>query len=288
MTMLPTEYSMCDQDNDLIVRSNQHEFVERTNANPLLDFCLDDLTHKERDALESELNLAAGLQQALLPRQDSSDPGWQICYHYAPAGLLSGDYCDFFESNSGLFFLLGDVSGKGVAASMLKSHLHATFRSLADSDPPLDIMVEAANRIFSQITLAGQFATLVVGRAERDGGVEFVSAGHPPVLHLRKDAVRHESATGIPLGVFDGFRFPSRRLSLDPGDMLLLYTDGLTESCNSAEEEYGFRRIKRVARQHLRTTPSKLISECLSDHRDFQAGAKQVDDLTLLVIRRTG
>lgn len=271
-----------------MARSDQSEFVECTNANPLLDFCLDDLTHKERDALESELNLAACLQQALLPRHDSSDPGWQICYHYAPAGLLSGDYCDFFESNSGLFFLLGDVSGKGVAASMLKSHLHATFRSLADSDPPLDIMVEAANRIFSQITLAGQFATLVVGRAERDGGVEFVSAGHPPVLHLRKDTARHESATGIPLGVFDGVRFPSRRLSLDPGDMLLLYTDGLTESCNSAGEEYGFHRIKRVARQHLRTTPSKLISECLSDHRNFQSGAKQVDDLTLLVIRRTG
>lgn len=127
-----------------------------------------------------------------------------------------------------------------------------------------------------------------MGRAERDGGVEFVSAGHPPVLHLRKDAVRHESASGIPHGVFDGVRFPSRRLSLNPGDMLLLYTDGLTESCNSAEEEYGFRRIKRVAGQHLRTTPSKLISECLSDHRKFRAGAKQVDDLTLLVIRRNG
>ena len=108
------------------------------------------------------------------------------------------------------------------------------------------------------------------------------------MLHLRKDAVRHESASGIPLGVFDGVRFPSRRLSLNPGDMLLLYTDGLTESCNSAGEEYGFHRIKRVAAQHLRTTPSKLISECLSDHSKFRAVAKQVDDLTLLVIRRTG
>src|SRR5258708_11599214 len=286
MTMLPTDYSMCDQDNDLMARSDQSEFVECTNASPLVDFCLDDLTHQERDALESELNLAACLQRTLLPSYSSVEPGWKICYHYARAGLLSGDYCDFFESNSGLFFLLGDVSGKGVAASMLKSHLHATFRSLADSDPPLDIMVEAANRIFSQITLAGQFATVVVGRAERDGGVEFVSAGHPPVLHRRKDTVRHESATGIPLGVLDGVRFPSRRLSLDPGDMLLLYTDGLT-ACNSAGEEYGFRRIKRVAAQHLRTTPLKLISECLSDHRNFQSGAKQVDE-TLPVIRRTG
>src|SRR5260370_22365919 len=201
MTMLPTDYSMCDQDNDLMARSDQYEFVERTNANPLLDFCLDDLTHKERDALESELNLAACLQQALVPSADSSDIGCKICYLSAPAGLLSGDYCDFFESTSGLFFLLGDVSGKGVAASMLKSHLHATFRSLADSDPPLDIMVEAANRIFSQITLAGQFATLVVGRAERHGGVEFVSAGHPPVGHLRKTTPPPDSPTCIPPAV---------------------------------------------------------------------------------------
>src|SRR5258708_15130296 len=87
MTMLPTDYSMCDQDNDLIVRSNQLEFVELTNASPLLDFCLDDLTHKARDVLESALNLAAGLQQALLPRHDSSDPICQISYHYPPAGL---------------------------------------------------------------------------------------------------------------------------------------------------------------------------------------------------------
>src|SRR5258708_28015167 len=94
----------------LDARSDQYEFVERTNANPLLDFCLDDLTHKERDALESELNFAARLQQALLPMHDSSDPGWQICYHYAPPRLLIGDYCDFSESNSASFFLLADVS----------------------------------------------------------------------------------------------------------------------------------------------------------------------------------
>src|SRR5258707_12118523 len=110
----------------LDARSDQYEFVERTNANPLLDFCLDDLTHKERDTLESELNLAACLQQALLPSHYSSDPGWQICYHYAPPGLLSGDYCDFFESNSGLFFLLGDGSWQCLAVSTLNLHIHAT------------------------------------------------------------------------------------------------------------------------------------------------------------------
>src|SRR5258708_16020203 len=78
MTMLPTDYSMCDQDNDLMARSDQSEFVECTKASPLVDFCLDDLTHQERDALESELTLAACLHQPLLPSHNSSPPPWQI------------------------------------------------------------------------------------------------------------------------------------------------------------------------------------------------------------------
>ena len=82
---------------------------------------------------------------------------WHMRYHYAPARVVSGDYCDVFESKDGLVFLLGDVSGKGIAASMLMSHLHATFRSLADADLPLDKMVGVANRIFAESTMAGQF-----------------------------------------------------------------------------------------------------------------------------------
>jgi hypothetical protein len=88
-----------------------------------------------------------------------------VCYHYQPASMVSGDYCDLFEIDDGLLFMLGDVSGKGVAASMVMSHLHATFRTLAGACLPLDRMVQDANRIFCESTLAGQFATIVVGQA---------------------------------------------------------------------------------------------------------------------------
>jgi sigma-B regulation protein RsbU (phosphoserine phosphatase) len=265
-----------------------HEPIERERllADPLVQFCLDDLTRDQRRALESDLTLAARIQQALLPSPDFSPAGWQIRYHYAPAGLVSGDYCDLFESNGGLLFLLGDVSGKGVAASMLMSHLHATFRSLADADLPLDRMVEAANRIFSESTLAGQYATLVVGRASRDGSVEFVSAGHLPLLHIRAGQARSEGATGVPLGMFTNVRFPVHRLSLNLGDALLIYTDGLTEARNSAGEEYGIHRVKNVAALQRTTAPDDVISECLSDLHTFAAGTKPTDDLTLLAIRR--
>jgi sigma-B regulation protein RsbU (phosphoserine phosphatase) len=265
-----------------------HEAIERERllANPLLQFCLDDLSRDERRALESDLTLAARIQQALLPNPDFSPDGWQVRYHYAPAGLVSGDYCDLFESNGSLLFLLGDVSGKGVAASMLMSHLHATFRSLADAALPLDRMVEAANRIFSESTMAGQFATLVVGRASQDGSVEMVSAGHLPLLHLSNAEAKSQGATGVPLGMFANTRFPVQRFSLVPGDALLIYTDGLTEARNSAGEEYGLRRVKNVAVLHHATPPAGLIFECLSDLQNFTAGTKQTDDLTLLVVRR--
>src|SRR6202043_2586497 len=183
---------------------------------PLVRFCLDHLTREELRALESDLELAARIQKGLLPPPELSAAGWQVRYHYEPAGPVSGDYCDVFETDGGLLFLFGDVSGKGVAASMLMSHLHATFRSLARANLPLQRMVEAANRVFSQSTLAGQFATLVVGRAARDGSVEFVSAGHPPLLHLAKGRVSSEPATGVPLGVFTDVQFPVRRFSTGP------------------------------------------------------------------------
>src|SRR5258705_4697439 len=140
--------------------------------------------------------------------------------------MVSRDYCDLFETDGGLLFMLGDVSGKGVAASMLMSRRHATFRSLAAAGLPLDLMVEDANRIFCESTLAGQFATLVVGRAARDGSVEFVSAGHLPLLHIHRDGATPRDSTGVPLGMFCNTRFPVHRLALSHGASHFLYTHG--------------------------------------------------------------
>lgn len=265
-----------------------HESIEteRLLADPLVQFCLDHLSNAEQRALESDLSLAARIQRALLPKPDLSPTGWDVRYHYQPAGVVSGDYCDLFETDGGLLLMLGDVSGKGVAASMLMSHLHATFRSLAESGLPLDRMVEDANRIFCESTLAGQFATLVVGRVARDGSVEFVNAGHLPVLHIHGDGVTPKHSTGVPLGMFCNTRFPAHRLTLAHGDSLFLYTDGLTEARNNVGAEYGLRRIQTLAARHTGIEPAGLIAECLGDLLSFREGMKQSDDLTLLAIRR--
>ncbi len=260
--------------------------AERLLADPLVRFCLDHLTSAEQRALESDLSLAARIQRGLLPKPGLTPKGWDVRYHYQPAGMVSGDYCDLFETEGGLLFMLGDVSGKGVAASMLMSHLHATFRSLAEADLPLDRMVQDANRIFCESTLAGQFATLVVGRAAHDGSVEFVSAGHLPVLHIRGDGATPNDSTGVPLGMFCDTRFPVHRLALAHGDTLFLYTDGLTEARNRAGAEYGLQRIRALAARHTGIEPAGLISKCLEDLLSFGEGLKQTDDLTLLAVQR--
>jgi phosphoserine phosphatase RsbU/P len=248
--------------------------TERLLSDPLVRFCLDHLSSAEQRALESDLSLAARIQRALLPKSDFAPAGWDVRYHYQPAGMVSGDYCDLFETDAGLLFMLGDVSGKGVAASMLMSHLRATFRSLAEACLPLDRMVEDANRIFCESTLAGQFATLVVGRAAHDGSVEFVSAGHLPVLHLHCDGATPKESTGVPLGMFCGTRFPVHRLTLAHRDTLFLYTDGLTESRNGAGAEYGLQRIRALAAQHRCIEAADLISKCLEDLTSFGDGLK--------------
>lgn len=273
-------FGICEECHDTIE-------ADRLLCDPLLKFCIDHLSQAEQRALEADLTLAAKIQRALLPRSDWGVDGWQARYHYQPAGLVSGDYCDLIEEDEGFLFLLGDVAGKGVAASMLMSHLHATFRTLAGQKLPLHKLVEHANRLFCDSTTAGQYATLVVGRATADGKVEYVSAGHLPLLHISTKGVSSREATGVPLGMFGTTNFPVCELRVAPGDSLFLYTDGLTEIFNSAGDEYGMGRAEALAARHGAVAPDAMLSACLGEIGIFSQGVKRQDDLTLLVLRRT-
>ena len=273
-------FGICEECHDTIE-------ADRLLCNPLLRFCLDHLSSEEQRALEKDLVLAAGIQKALLPRQNWAVDGWQACFHYQPANLVSGDYCDLIENDDGFLFLLGDVSGKGVAASMLMSHLHATFRTLAGQHLSLQQMVEHANRLFCESTVAGQFVTMVVGSAKPNGKVTYVSAGHLPVFHISAAGVRAREATGVPLGMFCTTNFPVCELTLEPGDKLLLYTDGLTEMFNAAGDEFGIARVHALAQRHGCTEPQAVLAACLEEIRNFSATAKQTDDLTLMVLHRS-
>ncbi len=268
-----------------------HESIEaeRLIANPLVRYCLDHLTAEQQRALERDLELAGRIQAALLPKRQVRRDGWEVHYHYEPAGPVSGDYCDLIDTENAagdLFFLLGDVSGKGVAASMLMSHLHAMFRSLTTVGLPVDELVGRANRVFCESTIAGQFATLICGRAGRSGEVEICNAGHCPVLAVSKSGVSSIDATGVPLGMFCDSLYAVRKTRLAPGDTLFLYTDGVSEAQDGSCAEYGLRRLSQFVGERHALGPQALAAACLEDLRRFSAGAAQTDDLTILVIRR--
>lgn len=268
-----------------------HESIERDRllGDPLVRFCLDHLTAPQRRRLEEDLELASRVQQRLLPPRPYTAYGWRAHYHYEPLGVVSGDYCDLIASESGeegLLFLLGDVSGKGVAASLLMTHLHAMFRSLASVGMPLAEMMGRANRLLCESTTAGQFATLVCGRAARSGEVEISSAGHCPVLAIRDGDISRFESTGMPLGMFSNAEYCVQRTRVEPGDCLFLFTDGVTETRDPSGREYGVDRLAKFVGQRRAFPPEALAAACLDDLRTFSPGATRTDDLTLLVIRR--
>jgi len=265
-----------------------HESVEqdRLMADPLVRYCLDHLTEAQRAALQRDLDLASAVQRNLLPKLGLRAGCWETSYHYEPAGAVSGDYCDLIPTDGQLFFALGDVSGKGVAASMLMTQLHALFRSLAGMALPLGQIVTQANRVFCESALAGQYATLVCGQAKLNGEVEIHNAGHWPAIVVGRGGVLRVESTGLPLGMFHDGEFSATRVQLESGDVLFLYTDGLSET-SSGEQEYGADRVVTLVRQQASNPPAELISACLDDLRVFSKGAPPLDDVTLLAIRRS-
>jgi phosphoserine phosphatase RsbU/P len=280
-------YGICTECHDPIER-------ERLIADPLVTLCLDHLTTSDRRALEEDLHLAARVQRGLLPEKHLRFADWHIHYEYKPAGPVSGDYCDLIpprDEQGKLLFLLGDVAGKGVAASLLMTHMHAMFRSLSNlgSGDALELekLLETANRVFCESTFAGQYATLVCGCAGRWGELELASAGHLPALLVKREGVREIGATGLPLGMFCNSQYAVQRVRLDPGDSLLLFTDGISEARNGAGKEYGVKRLSHVAGERHRWVPQELLAACLKDIEGHRSGARLADDQTLMVIHRS-
>lgn len=268
-----------------------HETIEsdRLICDPLVRFCLDHLTRQERDALERDLVLAASVQKGLLPPQNLERHGWHICYHYEPAGLVSGDYCDVIDAGSaGLYFMVGDVSGKGVAASMLMAHLHATFRVLTNIGLPLKNLLEHASRVFSESTLPNQYATLVCGRALPDGTLEICNAGHPAPLLARNGCVAALEGANLPVGMFTREEFSLTQLSLACGERLVIYSDGVSDATDASDTEYGTDRLRKLIGDHRAKTPVDLLAACRDDLTAFRLNCRKADDATLFVLARTG
>lgn len=274
-------YGLCEECHDPIES-------ERLLADPLVRVCLGDLTTKQRQALEDDLQLASAIQNALLPKTNLESKLWEVDFQYQPAGIVSGDYVDVIKHDGELYFILGDVSGKGMAASLLMSNLHAMFHSLVPLGLPLHELMGRANHLFCESTLSNQYATLVFGKINSNGEAEICNAGHlPPIVVKNGENIRLDAAS-LPLGLFCDSNFAASCFRLDAGETLLLYTDGVTEANNDLEEEFGIARLLTSINGSYADGPTGLLKNCVSAVESFRGGAPRNDDLTIMAVKFAG
>jgi sigma-B regulation protein RsbU (phosphoserine phosphatase) len=261
---------------------------ERMLVDPLIKVCLDHLTVNQQKELEEDLIVANSIQKAMLPKNDLQLKGYEIFYYYDAAGVVSGDYCDIIESehnNNYLYFVLGDVSGKGIAASMLMTHLRAMFKSLLPIGLAISRIMTRASRLLCESTTSTHYATLLIVKAESNGSVEICNAGHCLPLHLGNAGVKKIESNGMPIGIFCESEYGLTSLSLEKGEMLLLYSDGLTEA-SKKDEMFGTERLEKFAGENKNLSPKSFIDKLLIEQNNFLNGIPHNDDLTIMAIKR--
>ncbi|MDQ2979941.1 MAG: SpoIIE family protein phosphatase [Acidobacteriota bacterium] len=244
----------------------------------------------EKERIERELELAAAIQREILPRSLPAVAGVELAAANIPARHIGGDYYDVFPLSGGrVGFLVADVSGKGVPAALLVSTVHAAVHLQIDEAKTIAELVSRIDRHLRRFAATRKFLTLFFGLLEPDTGVlRYVSAGHNPALLVRPSGrMEHLDSTGVPVGMLPNSTWREEVRAMDPGDLLCVYSDGLTEAVDGADEEYGLDRLAADVRERRALPLRQLSDEVLGRVNDFARGMPQYDDQTLLLVRRT-
>lgn len=241
----------------------------------------------ERERLRNELEMAAEIQRHLYPQVFPDVEGYRIAAKATPSRHVAGDTYDAFTDGDALIATITDVSGKGVGAGMIASGVHAAVRLMAVNGVSLADLAVRVNVYLSGATEDNRFATFAMVRLEPDGRLVAVNAGHCPILIRRSDGIIDEiSSSGFPLGMMPVAKYSEHETRLEPGDLLLLYTDGLTEAEDPDEEEFGVKRVAEVVSKLECPSAAAACKELLGAVETFTCGEPLHDDATLLVVER--
>lgn len=239
--------------------------------------------------IREEMNVAYKIQTGLLPKNSPRVDGYMIAGKSIPAKSVGGDYFDFIEPDDRhLAFCLGDVSGKGMPAALLMSNLQATLRGQILQQLSPKLCLEHSNKIMFSNTDLDRFATLFYGVLDSENHeLLYANAGHnlPFVIRPGKEPLQLEIG-GIVLGIMEEFSYPEKRFNLEPGDTVIIYSDGITEAFNAADEEFGEKRLLEVANENIDIPADRLIDKIISAVKLHTGTRPQTDDITLVVIKR--
>ncbi len=251
--------------------------------------CLGHYSEEELRQLENELELSQVVQRALLPQQAPVIPGLSVAAFSRPAQIVSGDYFDFIEfKDGGHGIVMADVSGHGVSAGMLMSSLQMAFHTLVPvAESPLEVL-ERINHLYAHNINFTTFVTIFFGKLEPNSHTfTYGSAGHNSAYLYRaasgEEVLLHP--TGPAIGLMEGFGVHSEQVELNPGDTLVLYTDGVTEASNRDGTQLGLDALAEVIRLNQTLAPEQIIQRVLQKLNSYIDGSPLTDDVTLVVCK---
>jgi sigma-B regulation protein RsbU (phosphoserine phosphatase) len=250
--------------------------------------------YEEEQALQfvrRELELASSIQKKLLPSKAPEVEGYMLAGKNLTAQTVGGDYFDFIQIDKHRWALcLGDISGKGLPASLLMSNLQAILRGqVLHLDSPSEILEKANHQLYNS-TSSGKFATMFLGILNiSDNSLTFSCAGHEyPFLIKSDNSYERLKSGGVPLGVLDDQQYSEEKILLEKGDCLFVFSDGITDSVNLDDDNYGEKRLEEILinMPDKRREPENLIKEVFDSSIEFSGQSKRFDDMTAVVLTR--
>jgi serine phosphatase RsbU (regulator of sigma subunit) len=250
---------------------------------------LAEVAERQRDELANEIQLAAEVQQGVLPRSIPRVPGFDFAARMYPAKTVAGDYYGFIELPKGeIAVVIADVSGKGVAAGLLMPSIEVALRMDAARFPSTGDLLQTFNNVVCQITSGHRFISMFYGKLyPQSQSLEYTNAGHNPPLVIRAGTDPSPLDKGGPvLGVLPNSHYESGKISLCQGDVLVLYTDGAVEAENPAGEQYSAERLSKTVSLHLQQSASELIETIYTSVIQFRKTTSLADELTLVLLKK--
>jgi|SoiMethySBSTD1v2_1073268.scaffolds.fasta_scaffold78054_5 sigma-B regulation protein RsbU (phosphoserine phosphatase) len=244
---------------------------------------------KDKLLARDEIEVARQVQISLLPKTQPTLPGWELASATIPANDVGGDLIDYLDGAGGrLGVALGDVAGKGMGAALLCAKLQATLRALAPQAPSLEALGAALNGVLERSGLDNRYATLFYAEIEAGSGeLRYLNAGHNPALHVSTGTIATLSASSLPLGMLPGTAYGQGAATLGPGDVVVLYSDGITEATDAHGHEFGLERLQACVRDASGLASGEIVRRVLDEVSRFLDHEKPHDDQSLLVLRRT-
>ena len=243
----------------------------------------------DRARMGHELKIAAEIQRALAPERQYQGAGFEIAAASVPCRAIGGDFFDYFDLPDAAFgFALGDVSGKGPPAALLAAEIQGILAAHSYSGSTPADTLSRVNDVLTRRPIDARFATAWYGVLSSAGCLTYCNAGHNPPLLVGTYGLRRLERGGLIVGAFKQATFEEEMVQLDPGDVLVVFSDGITEALNPDGEEFGEERLLSCVKANPELAPTALLERLLDTVHQFTTSAVQNDDLTLLVFRYVG